>query len=127
MNLVVLCGSGPINTCLINLVAKQHPVRHAFRVVWDAHDLNNSRWSNLAHSPIRTIQTTVRRRFYNWLERRIESQATRYLMARGVSTTSSAPFSSIDLLKINTEEFAQSLRDLETDVLLVSACPLLET
>jgi methionyl-tRNA formyltransferase len=126
VNVVILCGCGPINTCLINLIAEKHPVRHAFRVVWTDYEQTKSRWSKIAHSPIRTVNGAVRRRFYNWLDGRIESRAADYLIARGVSANCNVPFSTIDRLKINTSEFAQSLRALETDILLTSACPLLQ-
>lgn len=126
MNLVILCGCGPINTCLINLIAKQHPVRHAFRVVWVHDGRTESRWSKLVHSPIRTLRTAMRHRFHNWLDGRIEAQAANHLIARGISPDCNAPSSTIDQIRINTKEFAQSLQALETDVLLTSACPLLK-
>ena len=49
-----------------------------------------------------------------------------HLTGKGTSPSCNVPSSSVDHLKINTEEFAQSLRALEPDILLVSACPLLK-
>ena len=75
-------------------------------------------------SQLRTFRG--RRRFYNWLDARIELRAADRLIAKGVSRVCEAPFTTIDRLKINTDEFAQSLLSLETDVLVTSACPLLK-
>lgn len=126
MNLVMLCSFSPINTCLINLIAKRLPIRHAFRVVWTDYEQTESRWSKLVSSPIRTMNTGIRRRFYHWLDGRIESHAVLHLINKGIATSCNAPFSTIDRLKINTREFAQALQALETDVLVTSACPLLK-
>jgi len=71
------------------------------------------------------MQTALRRRFHNWLDGRIESQAAHHLIAQGICASCNAPSSAIDQLQINTKEFAQSLQALETDVLVTSACPLL--
>jgi methionyl-tRNA formyltransferase len=126
VNLVILCGCGPINTCLINLIARQHPVRHSLRVAWTNYATTKSKMSKLTSAPVRTIQHTLRRRFENWLEKRIESQAVDQLIARGISTSCSAPTTTVDQLTINTKAFAQSLQALETDVLVTAGCPLLK-
>src|SRR5262245_50365265 len=112
MNLVVLGGCGPINTCLINLIARHQPVRHAFRVFWSTSDRAGSRWSRLAHSPFRTIQDSLRRRFHDWIDGRMESQAVNHLVARGIPASYDGPSSSIHTSRINIPEFAQSLQAL---------------
>jgi folate-dependent phosphoribosylglycinamide formyltransferase PurN len=126
MNLVMLCGCGPINTCFINSIARHHPIRHAFRVVWTDSGQSSSRWSKVARAPIRAVQKGLRRRFYNRFLASIESQAVHHLTGKETSPSCNVPSSSVDRLKINTEEFARSLRALEPDVLLISACPLLK-
>ena len=126
MNLVMLCGCGPINTCFINSIASHHPIRHAFRVAWTDCVPSSSRWSKVARAPIRAVQRGLRRRFYNRYLARIESQAVHHHTATGTSPSCNVPFSSVDHLKINSEEFARSLQALEPDILLVSACPLLK-
>ncbi|HVT28996.1 MAG TPA: formyl transferase, partial [Lacipirellulaceae bacterium] len=50
----------------------------------------------------------------------------RHLVGKGSSPSCDVPFSTVDHLSINTKEFANSLRALEPDILLVSACPLLK-
>lgn len=71
-------------------------------------------------------QWGLRRRFYNRFLASIESRAVHHLTDNGTSSSCNVPFSTVDHLKINTEEFARSLRALEPDILLVSACPLLK-
>jgi len=94
--------------------------------VWTDCGQGSSRWSKVARAPIRAVQKGVRRRFYNRYLASIESQAVHYLTGKGTEPSCNVSFSSVEHLKINTEEFARSLRALEPDILLVSACPLLK-
>ena len=126
MNLVMLCSCGPINTCLVNSIANHHPIRHVFRVVWTDCRPSSSRWSTVARAPVRAAQRGLRRRFYNRFLARIELQAVRQLTDEGRLPSCNVPFSAVDHLNVNSKEFAQSLRALEPDFLLVSACPLLK-
>ncbi len=126
MNLVMLCSCGPINTCLINSIASRHPIRHVFRVVWTDCRPSSSRWSTVTRAPIRAVQRGLRRRFYDRFLARIESQAVRHLTDEGRLPSCDVPFSAVDHLDVNSKEFAHSLRALEPDFLLVSACPLLK-
>lgn len=126
MNLVVLSSCSPVNTCLINLVARRHPIRHAFRVVWDERESAESRWSKLARNPMDAVLNRLRRKFYDRYLAGIESQATRYIVDKGMPLNCDPPSSSIDRLRVNGKEFAQMLRATQPDILLVSGCPLLK-
>ena len=94
--------------------------------MWTDSGQSSSRWSKVARAPIRAVQKGLRRRFYNRFLASIESQAVHHLTGKGTWPSCNVPSSSVDRLKINTEEFARSLRALEPDVLLISACPLLK-
>lgn len=126
MNLVVLSSCSPANACLINLVARQHPVQHVFRVTWSAQGTSGSRWQKFIQSPVRGMIERVRRKFFERLYERIEIDAAEQLTREGTPPHFDLPTTDIDARQINSPAFQSALRALDPDVLLVSACPLLK-
>lgn len=126
MKLVVISSCSPANACLIDLVAQRHPVHHVFRVTWSRSGRNGPLWAKFARAPIGSTVGRVRRKFFEWMYERIELQAAWRLRDQGALPGISAPLTEIDALQINSPEFARVLSALEPDILLVSACPLLE-
>lgn len=126
MNLVVLSSCSPANACLINLIARRHPVQHVFRVTWSANPTSGSRWRKFAQSPVSSVVERVRRKFFERLYERIEIDAAERLTCEGTPPHLDLPTTDIDARQINSVAFQHTLRALEPDVLLVSACPLLK-
>jgi methionyl-tRNA formyltransferase len=127
MNLVVLSSCSPANACLINLIERQHGVRHVFRVNWTTATKQGTRLSKFVQSPVDSVVGLVRRKFFERIYDRIEQRAAEQLLSEGIPPRIAAPVTNIDARHINSPAFARALGALDPDALLVSACPLLKS
>ena len=125
MNIVVLSTCTSPSAYLINAVAARHPIRHVFRVTWDEQPHRESRLAKFARAPIGSVVRTVRRKYFERVHNRTEALAASFLPEL-TPAGNLPPVTPIDRLQVNSARFAEELRALEPDVLLVTAGPILK-
>lgn len=125
VNIVVLSTCTPTNAYVINAVAARHPIRHVFRVTWDDQPRSESRLAKFARAPIGSVVRTVRRKYFERAHNRTEALAGS-LLPELRPAAQFPPITPVDRLQVNSARFAEELRALNPDVLLVTAGPILK-
>lgn len=125
MNLVVLSTCTPANAFLIRAVAARYPIRRVFRLTWEAPSRRESRFEKFRRAPVDSVVSLVRRKFFEHLHDRIERRAAAILSPFDAADER-LPVSNVNRWQVNSRRFAEQLRALKPDVLLVSAGPILK-
>lgn len=125
MNIVVLSTCTPANAFLIRTVAARHPIRRVFRLTWEAPPRRESRFEKFRRAPIDSVFSLARRKFFEHLHDHVERRAAA-ILAPFDAADDQPPISNINRWKVNSPCFAEQLRALDPDVLLVSAGPILK-
>lgn len=126
VNIVVLSTCTPTSVNLIRSLAKRHPISHVFHVTWgETSTSTSSRLAKFLRAPIRSLVELARRKYFERIHQRREQQAMAFL-PHSNDSLGDIPTTNIDVSQVNSPAFATQLRQLNPDVLLVSASPILK-
>ncbi|MBA4107135.1 MAG: hypothetical protein C0485_15430 [Pirellula sp.] len=126
VNIVVLSTCTPTSAYLIRSVAERHPISHVFHVTWgETPSSNSSRLAKFLRAPVGSVVELARRKYFERIHQRREQQAMAFL-PHSNDSLGDIPNTTVDVRQVNSPAFAAQLRQLNPDVLLVSASPILK-